>query len=128
MAVDDGCNFGTMTQKNRYETKIAVEATIILADKKRHQAAITQMADAARRKHQLQMADVTRTASDALQRQAQDHAWETQTLQRQHMIEADSIAHYLAAKQVAEASEAQQAYAAPIARARELELAHSAQG
>ena len=89
-----------MTQNNRYATKIAVEPTIHVADK-RHQAAITQMADAANREHLLQMADVARAASDALQRQAQDHAWETQTLQRQNMTDAENIAHYLAATHVA---------------------------
>ena len=62
------------------------------------------MADAANREHLLQMADVTRTASDALQRKAQAHAWEPQTLQRHNMIEAENIAHYLVATQVAEAT------------------------
>ena len=36
---NEGCSFGTVTQNNRYDTQLAVESTIIVAEQ-RHQMAI----------------------------------------------------------------------------------------
>ena len=107
--LNDGCNFGTVTQNNQIDARIAVETTIHVAEE-RHTAAIEQMVQAANYAHQQEMERVIRQADNALQEQANRHAWET----------------HAASNQAMDTGEASIASSAQDARIRELELALAA--
>ena len=77
-----------MANSTRYDTQIAVEAVVTAAEE-RHLTVINNLAETASFEHQSQMADIARNASEALQRQHQDHALETQGIQRRNLAVAE---------------------------------------
>ncbi len=77
------------TANTGQKTTAAVENVVQIAEE-RHYNTMVNMAETANHEHQLQMASVTREASDAFQRQAQDHAQEKQALQREAVIHAET--------------------------------------
>ena len=87
--MNEGCNFGTATANTWQETNVAVGHVVQIAEE-RHYNAVVSMAETTNEVHQLQMASVMREASDALQRQAQDHASDTQRIQREAATNADN--------------------------------------
>ena len=66
---NDGCNFGTIARSNRYDTQLAVESAIIVAEQ-RHQVAIAHMAERANLALIQQMMEMRREATEALAKRA----------------------------------------------------------